>query len=822
MDSEKQVNIKDLKLLLVDDEDAFRRGLARALKNHGATVDQAKSGEECLAGLNHKPADIVILDVKMPGMNGLEVLDHIKKTHPKTEVILLTGFATTQDSVEGIKRGAFDYLSKPVQLEQLLSKILQAYQKIVIEEKIYTEAETRYQALLQSVTDYVVGINRNYNIIMANDLFKNNFGSPSEGPCFKIWKKKDKKCDDCLVEKSFQDGDVHVNEENVVMADGSVARMLVRSTPVKNGRGEIAYVLETATDISKKKHLQNIMNKVKGDLDNTIAGRLRDLQEFEKRYRTIFERSRDAIMLIDPNGKIQEINQAGIEIFGYQGKEELFALKAAAELFEDRDALSRIQRQVSQEGYITEFETTLRGNKGKKFDALITANVILNEVGSITGHVIIIRDITKRTMADKKIERRDIWLAILKAISMAVSSSLDLRELLHSSIDKMLEIPEIFEPDSVRIYLLDEDGEGIELAAHWGLSNEFVSKDDVKYRKVGGGNLGQSVLVGKPIVIDNLSHSQDPYADTMIEEGLHSTVYIPLVSKGKTLGVICASSHSAFKFSAYHLEFLSSIGNQLGVAVDNARLYEKSKHAYQELKKAQEQVVRTEKLASLGKLSATIAHEINNPLAAVLTYIRLMMKLMDRDLFARERAEDIKRYLETMEAETARCGEIVKNLLAFSRVSKITIQPHDIEEIIDRTSILIAHDLEMKNIRLVKEIEPDLPDIKCDFKQIQQAFLNLLSNASESIPKGGTITVSANRPKSNGFIEVVISDTGCGISKKDIKNIFEPFFTTKEEGKGVGLGLSVVFGIITRHNGSIEVESEPGKGTSFKVKLPVA
>jgi signal transduction histidine kinase len=199
-----------------------------------------------------------------------------------------------------------------------------------------------------------------------------------------------------------------------------------------------------------------------------------------------------------------------------------------------------------------------------------------------------------------------------------------------------------------------------------------------------------------------------------------------------------------------------------------------------------------------------------------------MLKLIHRDLFTQERAEDIKKYLETMELETARCGEIVKNLLAFSRHSKITIKPHNIEEILERGLVLIAHDLDMKDIRIVKHIEPHLPDINCDFKQIQQAFLNLFSNASESMSNGGTLTISAKHLQdNNGFIEIIISDTGCGISNEDLKNIFEPFFTTKEEGKGVGLGLSVVFGIITRHNGFIEVESQPGKGSSFKVTLPV-
>jgi PAS domain S-box-containing protein len=816
------MDLKNIRILLVDDEEAFRKGLAKALARRNIGAKQSESGEECLSLLEREPMDIVILDVKMPRMNGLEALGHIKKKYPKTEVILLTGHATTDDGVEGIKLGAFDYLSKPVQLEHLLGKIGQAYQKILQEEKIRNEAETRYQALLQSVTDYVVGINRNFQIIMANDLFRNNFGTPSEGLCYQLWKNRDAKCENCLVEKSLQDGQVHVSNENVVMADGSTAQLRIRSTPVKNERGKIIYVLETATDIIKMQYLRNELNGDTGNLNETLVGRLRDLQESEKRYRTIFERSRDFIMLIDLNGKILEINQAGIEILGYRTREDLLDLKSAEALFADRESLYHIQNKISQQGYITEFETKLVGHQGREFDALITANVIMDELGKITGHFAIIRDVTKRRMAQRQIEKRNIRLAILRAVSMAVSNSLNLNELLYSSIDTVLEIPEIVEPDSVGIYLLDDEEKGLELVAHKGLSTGFVSKDYVKYRPVGEGHVGQAVVTGKTIVVDNFLHEEDPAVDTIVEEGLRATVYIPLVAKGKPVGVMCVSSHSPFKFSSYHVEFLTAIGHQLGVAVENANLFEKSKKSYEELKDIQEQIIRTEKLASLGKLSATIAHEINNPLAAVLTYVRLMLKLMSRDLFTQERAEDIKRYLDTMESETARCGEIVKNLLAFSRHSKIIIQPHRIEEILDRTLVLIAHDLEINDIRLVKKIDPGLPKIKCDFKQIQQAILNLLSNASESMSKGGVLSVSARAPEDDGFVEVEISDTGCGILEEDLKDIFEPFFTTKEEGKGVGLGLSVVFGIITRHNGFIEVESGPEKGTSFKVKLPAA
>ncbi|MGD9243422.1 MAG: ATP-binding protein, partial [Desulfobacterales bacterium] len=472
------------------------------------------------------------------------------------------------------------------------------------------------------------------------------------------------------------------------------------------------------------------------------------------------------------------------------------------------------------EGFVVEFETRLMGKNDSEFYALITSNVTVDVGGKITGYVIIIRDITKRKMSQQQIEKRNIRLDILNSISETVSSSLNLDEILSSTIDKTLEL---LESDSVRIYLIDDKKKFLKLVAHKGLSSELIAKPFMKHRKPGDGLLGQTILDGETRLVDNYLRSQDPYVDFMIEEGLHTTAYIPLSTKGKLMGVMCVSSHYPVELAAEYIEFLTAIGNQIGVAVDNSNLYENIKRAYEELKDAQEQIVQSEKLASLGKLAATIAHEINNPLAAVLTYIRLMIKLKDRNKFSPERLEDISRYLFTMESETARCGEIVKNLLAFSRQSDIKIKSTRITDIIDRALVLIAHDLEIKDIQLRKNIAPDLPNVQCDFQQIQQSLLNLMYNASDAMPDGGILTVTANRKEGDkGFLDVSVSDTGCGIIEEDKERIFDPFFTTKEEGKGVGLGLSVVYGIITRHNGTITVESKPGKGSTFKMSLPLA
>jgi len=428
------------------------------------------------------------------------------------------------------------------------------------------------------------------------------------------------------------------------------------------------------------------------------------------------------------------------------------------------------------------------------------------------------KDTTKIEDALRQIEQLNIRLATLNDVSKIIRSSLNIDEMLNSTIDKILEVPEV---DSAGIYLLNDGGKVFNLAAHKGFSANFINKPFMRSRKPDNGLLSQTLLDGKPKVVDNTLQTKSSDVDLLRKEGFQSAVYIPLTTKGASIGVMCVSSLNPNTFSSEFVEFLTVIGSHIGVAVDNANMYKNIKEAYQELKEVQEQIVWTEKLASLGKLAATIAHEINNPLAGVLNYTRLIIKQLSRNRFSHEKLEEISRYLKIMESETARCGEIVKDLLAFARRTKITMESNCIEDIINKTLNLISHELEIKEIQLIKNIASNLPKVKCDFKQIQQVLLNLIYNAIEAMSIKGTLTITANRTNgTKALLEVAISDTGCGISEKDMENIFEPFFTTKEEGKGVGLGLSVVYGIIAKHNGTISVESEPGKGSTFTIRLP--
>jgi len=240
-----------------------------------------------------------------------------------------------------------------------------------------------------------------------------------------------------------------------------------------------------------------------------------------------------------------------------------------------------------------------------------------------------------------------------------------------------------------------------------------------------------------------------------------------------------------------------------------------------ELQRAQQNMIHVEKMASLGQLAATVAHELNNPLEGVLTYAKLLKKKIRAEALSDEQTEEIQNELSLIADETARCGSIVKNLLLFSRQKIADMRQEDLRSIVNRSFQLFHHHLQMNNIIPVLELGEEPVTVTCDSQQIEQALLALEMNAVEAMPEGGTLKLRLEKDPAGGLVRIIVSDTGCGIRTEDLAHIFEPFFTTKEGGRGTGLGLAVTYGIIQRHNGTIDVESDPNSGTTFVITLPV-
>ncbi len=241
----------------------------------------------------------------------------------------------------------------------------------------------------------------------------------------------------------------------------------------------------------------------------------------------------------------------------------------------------------------------------------------------------------------------------------------------------------------------------------------------------------------------------------------------------------------------------------------------------EKLEMAHQQMLHSEKMASIGKLAAIVAHEINNPLAGIRTFAKLLQKRVKKLSLPDNKKDKTLETLKTIEKESGRCGEIVNNLLEFSRQSSPDMKENDLEKIIDESLRLIEHKLEMMDCKKIKSLDPEVPQIECDSQQIKQALVAILINAGEAIEdEKGKIEVKTKFKQSENSVLIEISDNGIGMDESTVENIFEPFFTTKDKD-GIGLGLAVVYDIIQNHNGSIEVDSEPGVGTTFIITLPV-
>jgi len=240
----------------------------------------------------------------------------------------------------------------------------------------------------------------------------------------------------------------------------------------------------------------------------------------------------------------------------------------------------------------------------------------------------------------------------------------------------------------------------------------------------------------------------------------------------------------------------------------------------EELGGIQNELISIERKASLGKLSSSVAHELNNPLSGILVYTKLVTKKLRNMEIEPDNIKPIIKHLNLIEDETKRCGDIVKGLLDFSRKDQEDFEPKHLHEVLTDTYQLMHHPIMLANNSLIKDLQAEADLVSCSPNQLKQVFVAILVNASEAISEDGEIQIKTYNPDDSSII-VEISDNGIGMAPEDITHIFEPFFTTKQQGEGIGLGLAIVHGLVQSHNGNINVKSTPGMGTTLSITLPL-
>jgi two-component system NtrC family sensor kinase len=255
------------------------------------------------------------------------------------------------------------------------------------------------------------------------------------------------------------------------------------------------------------------------------------------------------------------------------------------------------------------------------------------------------------------------------------------------------------------------------------------------------------------------------------------------------------------------------------LAAFTRQLEEKVEQRSRQLDAARTKLIHSDRLASLGQLAASVAHEVNNPIGSVINLTMLLRRIMGSGGIPPGREEEFRRHLQRIEEETTRVGRIVSDLLSFARRSKPQRDPSDLNAIVGKTVDLLHHKLDLAGVDAKLDLDPAPAAVPCDRSQIEQVVINLVMNAAEAVGKGGKVVVRTRQEPGSALLEV--EDDGPGIPEDVLPRIYDPFFTTMDAGKGVGLGLAVVYGIVEAHGGSIDVDSRAGEGATFTVRLPM-
>ena len=724
-----------------------------------------------------------------------------------------------------------------------------------------------------------------------------------------------------ILETTLQTG-IYKNEMQLVRKNGEMFTGYSTFTTRCATDGKPIGFVTITRDITKQKLLELELQDYTVRLEKIVEERTRKLRISEEKYRRLFETSKDVVFFCDPECHFIDINQAGIDLFGFESKKEILKLNLAQHLFFNPDEGKTIKEMVYRNGFIKDYEVELKKKDGIKVPCLMTSNLRRDERNNVVGYEGIIIDLTER----KRIEQEK---DIVNNINKILASKLDIREVFKSLT---AELNKVIDFDRMSVALLDDKREEFLVFAVSKDYDRSGLEEGMHYSKYGT-LAGKVVDDGEVYMVNDTSRGAFSTDPILYKEGIKSRMALPLIYKGETIGSVNFGSRKVNNFSENQLfDFVSKIAPQLAIAIDNTRLFDKIKESeekYRNLvediedvifrvdktgrylflnkalqkvtgyfpqefydtpslatdmihkddeklvretmqkilddelnvskdleyrvyckngkelclsqntypiknkngsiigvegiirditdrKKIEDQIRRSERLASIGELAASIAHEIRNPLGAISNSVCMLKRDLALD-------GDDQKLFEMVAEETDRLNNIITNFLTFAHPAEYHFAKSDILAIINETLLLLEQDERFnERIKIIKVYENNIPKVYLDQNWIRKVFWNLLVNSIDAMPRGGKIHIHVRRPNvpNNEEIEIVVADTGEGIPPEIMKKIFEPFFTTKKT-KGTGLGLPIVHRIVDNHGGVINVKSERNKGTSFTIRLPI-
>jgi PAS domain S-box-containing protein len=539
---------------------------------------------------------------------------------------------------------------------------------------------------------------------------------------------------------------------------------------------------------------------------------VRDITErrtAEEKYRLLFEQVQEGVYVANPAGQLIDCNDAFVHMLGYSQREELLVLNLNSEVCVDPKQRESFHREIEANNFVRNFEATLRRKDGTLLLAVESSFATRDATGNIERYQGFVLDMTEKRRAEDEMRRRNRELNALNAMAVVAAQSFDLDEILNLTLRQVVTL---FGAESGTVYLSDTDTTTYRRRAAWGpRSRDKMRTAEVCFTE----GFGDLVMRSRTEVVtaEYLPHLPPKVADFLRSDVDRSWIWVMFWGKDAPVGIMGLCSHLGYEYSSNDENLLVAISRQLATTIEKVRLYEETCRAYEDLRKTQEQLLQSEKMSAVGQLIAGVAHELNNPLTAILGYAQL---LETEGLNAR--AQD---YVSKLFKQAQRTHRVVQNLLSFARQRKPQRDEVDLRKVLDETLALRDYDLKINNIRVERDVPSEAAMVVADAHQIEQVFLNIINNSVDAILENGRAGKLAIRIScSGGNVCTQFTDDGAGI--KDPKRIFDPFYTTKSVGKGTGLGLSICYGIVKEHGGDITANNGPEGGAVIEVRLPAA
>jgi PAS domain S-box-containing protein len=539
---------------------------------------------------------------------------------------------------------------------------------------------------------------------------------------------------------------------------------------------------------------------------------VRDITErrsAEEKYRLLFDQVQEGVYVATPGGRVLDCNDAFVHMLGFHHREQVLALKLDEDVRIDGGQREAFHKLIEQHNYVRDFDVTMRRQDGTLLQVAESSFATRDSLGRIERYQGFVLDVTEKRRAEDEMRRRNRELNALNAMAVVATQSFDLDEILNLTLRQVVSL---FGAESGAVYLSDSDAPMYRRRAAWGPRSRDNSRPAELNFAEGFGDLITRSRA-EVITAEYLPHLTGAVADFIRSNADGAWMWVLFWGKDSPIGMMGLRSHAEYQYSSAEENLLVAISRQLATTIEKVRLYEETCKAYEDLRRTQEQLLQSEKMSAVGQLIAGVAHELNNPLTAILGYAQLLESEGLND-----RAQD---YVGKMFKQAQRTHRVVQNLLSFARQRKPERSEVDIRKVLDETLTLRDYDLKVNHIAVEKDFSSDPAIVVADPHQIEQVFLNIINNALDAILESGRAgKLKIRIACENGDIRTSFTDDGPGI--KDPKRIFDPFYTTKNVGKGTGLGLSICYGIVKEHGGDIIAHNAPEGGAVIEVRLPVA